>query len=206
MKLEDIREVNDAFREMYPFLAQQMAAAYGRDEGLALEIGPYGPGISIELARLRPRLRFVVGDDDPAVNDYLRAKVAEAGLAERIAVRTVDKYALPFADETVDLVMFRGGLFFWPDEAAILRQVARVLRPGGVGVVGGGFGAEAPDALIETVAGRVRELNRRLGKKTFSPSQVEALIREAGLDDCTEVDYRHGLWLVIMKGGSRAHQ
>lgn len=199
MKLEDIRDVNDAFRDLYPFLAQQVAAAYGRDDGLALEIGPYGPGISIELARRLPGLQIVVGDDDPAVNAYLGEKVAEVGMAPRLVVRTVDKYALPFADETVDLVVFRGGLFFWPDEAAILSQVARVLRPGGVGVVGGGFGAEAPDALIEAVADRVRELNRRLGKKTFSPSQIEALIQEAGLGDCTEVDYRHGLWLVIRR-------
>ena len=167
MNLKDIKRINQLFAEFYPYLARQIANAYGRKDGLALEIGPFGPGISIELAKLCTGLRIVVGDSSAEVLSYLEKKVAEASLGERIEVKELDKFDLPFAAATFDLVIFRGGLFFWEDQTQILREIYRVLKPDGVAVVGGGFGAEAPDELIEARAAEIRELNQRLGKRFF---------------------------------------
>ncbi len=199
MNTEDIRAINRLFEAFYPFLARQIADVYGREGGLALEIGPYGPGISIELAKLYPRLSIVVGDDSPDALAYLREAVRAASLGERIEVKEVDKFDLPFPEATFDLVVFRGALFFWEDEARILREIYRVLKPGGVGVAGGGFGAETPEELIEVVADEVPELNRRLGKKTLSDVEVNTILEEAGVADRTEIERRHGLWLVVRK-------
>ena len=199
MNLEDIKRINQLFAEFYPYLARQIANAYGREDGLALEIGPYGPGISIELTRLCPGLRVIVGDRSAEVLSYLEGKVAEVSLGERIEVKQLDKFDLPFAAATFDLVVFRGGLFFWEDQAQILREIYRVLKAGGVAVVGGGFGAEAPDELIEARAAEIRELNRRLGKRTLSEAELSDILGQAGLTACTEVERRHGLWLTIRK-------
>lgn len=199
MNLEDIKRINQLFAEFYPYLARQIANAYGKEDGLALEIGPYGPGISIELIRLCPGLRIIVGDSSAEVLSYLEEKVAEACLGERIEIKELNKYNLPFAAATFDLEVFRGGLFFWENQAQILGEIYRVLKPGGVAVVGGGFGAEAPDELIKARAAEIRELNRRLGKRTLSETQIGDILRQAGLTDCTKVERRHGLWLTMRK-------
>jgi len=197
--LEDVKRINQLFTEFYPYLARQIANVYGREDGLALEIGPYGPGISIELARLCPGLKVIVGDSLAEVLSYLEERVAEASLGERVEVRELDKYNLPFAAATFDLVVFRGGLFFWEAQAQILKEIYRVLEPDGVAVVGGGFGAEAPDEIIEARAAEIRELNRRLGKRTLSEAELSDILEQAGLTDCTKVERRHGLWLTIRK-------
>jgi SAM-dependent methyltransferase len=199
MNLEDIKRINQLFADFYPYLARQIANAYGREDGLALEIGPYGPGISIELARLCSELKVIVGDSTAGVLSYLEKRVGKASLGERIEVRELDKYNLPFAAATFDLVVFRGGLFFWKDRAQVLKEIYRVLKRGGVAVVGGGFGAKAPDELIESRADEIRELNRRLGKRTLSEAELNDILEQAGLTDCTEVERRHGLWLTIRK-------
>jgi ubiquinone/menaquinone biosynthesis C-methylase UbiE len=200
MNLEDIKRINQLFAAFYPYLARQIVNAYDRKDGLALEIGPYGPGISIELTKLCPELRAIVGDSPAEVLSYLEESVAEASLGERIEVKDLDKYNLPFATATFDLVVFRGGLFFWEDQAQILRESYRVLKAGGVAVVGGGFGAKAPDELIEAKAAEIRELNRRLGKRTLSETELSNILKQAGLTACTKVERRHGLWLTIRRG------
>ncbi len=199
MNLKDIKRINQLFAEFYPYLARQIANAYGRKDGLALEIGPYGPGISIEIAKLCTGLRVIVGDNSAEVLSYLEKKVAEASLGERIEVKKLDKFDLPFAAATFDLVIFRGGLFFWKDKPRIIRESYRVLKPGGMAVIGGGFGAKAPDELIEARGAEIRELNRHLGKRTLSEAELGDILEQAGLIDCTEIERRHGLWLTIRK-------
>ena len=199
MDLEDIKRINQLFTEFYPYLARQMVNAYAREDGLALEIGPYSPGISIELAKLCPGLRVIVGDSLAEVLSYLEERVAGASLGKRNEVRELDKYNLPFGAATFDLVVFRGGLFFWGAQAQILKEIYRVLKPDGVAVVGGGFGAEAPDEIIEARAAEIRELNRRLGKRTLSETELSDILEQAELTNCTEVERRHGLWLTIRK-------
>ncbi|MBI2912048.1 MAG: class I SAM-dependent methyltransferase [Chloroflexi bacterium] len=195
-----IRTVNDHFQPFYSYIAEQAMAAFGRVEGDVLEIGPYCPGISLAIAERWPALRIVLGDDRPETNAYFREKIATAGLATRLDVCPVDKFALAFPEGSFDLVVFRGGLFFWGDTAGILREAHRVLRPGGVALVGGGFGAGAPDELIETHLARSRELNRLLNKSRLTSHQVWTALREAGVAGHATLDHRHGLWAVLRRG------
>lgn len=198
-EMELIRTVNDHFQPFYPYIAGQALEVFGRDAGDVLEIGPYCPGISLALAERCPGLRIVLGDDRPETNAYFGEKIAASGLAGQVEVRHVDKFALGFPEGSCDLVLFRGGLFFWGDTAGILREAHRVLRPGGVALVGGGFGAGAPDELIETHLERSRELNRLLNKSRLTSRRVWTALREAGVVDYASLDHRHGLWAVLRR-------
>lgn len=199
MELADIISVNELFQELYPYIAKQIASEYNRDEGRALEIGPYGPGISIALARLLPDLEITVGDDSPRINDYLREKIAEAGLAHRIRVLELDKFNLPFPEESFDLVYFRGALFFWENSLEIVKEAYRVLTPLGLAMLGGGFGADTPEELVEKIAPKSRELNRRLAKVVLTPEDVVEIIMKAGLSQTSRLETRRGLWIVVRK-------
>lgn len=199
MELEDIIAVNELFAPIYPYVARQVAQAYRRTEGMALEMGPFAGGIAIELSRLCPGLALTLGDDFPGLLPYFREKVDQAGLGHRIAVRELDKARLPFGEGSFDLVVFRGALFFWEGSDRILREMWRVLRAGGLAMAGGGFGADTPESVIASAVDRSRELNRRLGKRVLSEQELLALLEETGLAAHATIDRRHGLWAALRK-------
>lgn len=199
LELSDIIDVNELFSPLYPYVAKQVLEAYGRAGGLALELGPFAGGASIELARQAKGLRVVMGDDFPGVDEYLERKVAAAGFGARITVLPLNMLDIAFPEGTFDLALFRGGLFFWEERRRIIQEMHRVVKPGGLVMVGGGFGADAPDALIERNLALSRELNRKLGKRVLSQEDVREDLRDLGLEDCGTIDARHGLWAMIRK-------
>ncbi len=203
MDFDLIRAVNAHFQPFYAYAAEEIHARYGRDAGDALEIGPYGPGVALALAARCPGMRLVCGDDSDLLNGYLAERIAEAGMSARVRVAPLDKYRLPFEADAFDLVVFRGGLFFWERQEEILGEMNRVLRPGGLGAHGGGFGAGAPDALVESLLPAARELNDRLGKKRLSRAEAEAVARRAGIGASARVASRRGLWIYWEKPGER---
>lgn len=194
-----IQEVNELFEPFYPYVARQIATVYNRQNGTVLEIGPYAPGISTHLARLCPQLKIVVGDDTPGILDYFQDEIEKAGLTDRIEVKEISKTNLPFPRANFDLVYFRGALFFWEKQVDIVREAYRVLKRGGVAVLGGGFGADAPADLIDSRLAQSRQLNRRLGKKVLSEAELEAILEKAGLSQHRRIDKRHGLWVILGK-------
>ena len=60
-----------------------------------------------------------------------RARVDRAGLGERIELREGRAESLPFADGEFDALTFTYLLRYVDDPAATLRELARVVRPGG---------------------------------------------------------------------------
>lgn len=64
-----------------------------------------------------------------------REKIARRGLTERITLQRGDAEHLPFDDDQFDAVLVAFGVRNFQDLDAGLREMARVLRPGGVLVV-----------------------------------------------------------------------
>jgi len=72
-------------------------------------------------------------DINPAMLAVARAQPAPQGAA--IEWREGSATALPFPDASFDLALCQHGLQFFPDRAAALREMRRVLAPGGRAVV-----------------------------------------------------------------------
>ena len=73
---------------------------------------------------------------------------------------------MPFPDDTVDLVVSRGSIFFWDDPAKGLSEVARVLRPGGKAYIGGGAGSGYPKwAAEKLIQGRKEKMQGEEAEK-----------------------------------------
>lgn len=61
-----------------------------------------------------------------------QARVAKAGLNDRIEIRLVEPGPLPFPDASFDVVFGKDAWLHIPDKAAFFAEVSRVLIPGGI--------------------------------------------------------------------------
>ncbi|MEP6885529.1 MAG: methyltransferase domain-containing protein [Gammaproteobacteria bacterium] len=95
----------------------------------------------------------VVGIDiDPSLLASMRNRLERSRLAGRIQVVQVTGGALPFGDESFDVVFSKDSLVQIPDKPTIFADVLRVLRPGGRFIASDwlrGGGAEYSAAMLE---------------------------------------------------------
>jgi len=115
------------FHEFADDLAQRVHVTSGMR---ALEIA-CGTGIvTRRLAdRLRGRGTIVATDLNEAMIAHGRAQMPAGN--EHIEWQPADAMKLPFPDTSFDVVVCQFGLMFFPDKAASIREVFRVLKPGG---------------------------------------------------------------------------
>ncbi|MEI6501143.1 MAG: ankyrin repeat domain-containing protein, partial [Armatimonadota bacterium] len=136
------------FAPIYPALAGQIVADYGVKSGICVDLGGGCGSLSMALARVT-NLRSYVLDIDPAAVRLCRMLAAEAELSDRVIPIEGDAMALPFQDNFADLVVSRGSIFFWPSQIGGVREAYRILKPGGVAYLGGGFSRLLDKATLE---------------------------------------------------------
>ncbi len=114
--------------------AEEVARIVGAHDLTAksvLDIGCGAGGIDIALVR-NHSAGYVVGlDVEDAVLTHARALIADASLSGRIGLVKVAPGPLPFPPQCFDVVFSKDSIIHIPDKHALMRQVCRVLRPGG---------------------------------------------------------------------------
>lgn len=203
MDLKVLKDVNRLWSKIYPYLAARVMVYYSRGHGEVLELGPFSGGISIELARAYPGLNITIAAQDPGVVDDLQKEMEEAGLNRKVEVKWSGLDSLGFVDGRFDLVIFRGAYFFLDEGGRMLREIYRVLKQGGLAVVGGGYGKDTPQALIDEIAEKSRDLNDRLGRKRVTEEGIRNMVNKAGLTSHAEIEKEGGLWLLLHKEKAR---
>lgn len=100
--------------------------------GLAvLDIGCGAGGVDLALVR-EHGAGFVTGIDvEDGVLERAREHVAAAGLGDRIGLVKVAPGPLPLPPASFDVVFSKDSIVHIPDKHALMRDVFRVLRPGG---------------------------------------------------------------------------
>ncbi len=88
--------------------------------------------VAIELVRAVPGRTVVGVDQSPEMLAAGRARVRRAGVADRIELREGLAQSLPFADGEFDALTFTYLLRYVDNPVATMRELARVVRPGGV--------------------------------------------------------------------------
>jgi ubiquinone/menaquinone biosynthesis C-methylase UbiE len=101
-----------------------------------LEVGPGTGYYTLEVAEsIEPDGRLDILDLQQEMLDHTRGRAAERGLAHVMPTQA-DATALPYEDASFDAAFLVTVLGEIPDQEAALRELARVLRPGGRLVVG----------------------------------------------------------------------
>ncbi|QHI95570.1 bifunctional demethylmenaquinone methyltransferase/2-methoxy-6-polyprenyl-1,4-benzoquinol methylase UbiE [Aristophania vespae] len=73
----------------------------------------------------------ILSDINPAMLEVGRERAIKEGLIDRLDVKEIDAESLPFPDASFDRVSIAFGLRNCTDKDAVLREVRRVLKPGG---------------------------------------------------------------------------
>lgn len=162
-----------------------LAAARGR----VLEIG-FGTGAN--LRHYPPAItRLETLDPDPALARLAARRIAAAGWGgpeRQVITHRLSAETLPFGPAEFDTVVSTFTLCSIPDVAAALREVRRVLKPGGAFL----FleHGRAPDPGVARWQDRLDPLQNRIGGGCHLNRPVAALVREAGLA-ISELDERY---------------
>jgi phosphoethanolamine N-methyltransferase len=101
------------------------------DGRYVLDIGCGSGGATIALVSDHGAARVVGIDVEAPVCARARARVARAGLADRIEIRRVAPGPIPVPDGSVDVVFSKDSIVHIPDKEALALDVFRVLRTGG---------------------------------------------------------------------------
>jgi len=154
----------------------------------AIDLGAGAGHASLAVAPQVARVDAI--DPTPAMLAVAARLAAERGIANVVATEaTAD--ALPFPDAAFDLALSRFSIHHWPDPAGALREVARVLRPGGRLVL---VDLVAPeDARLDAFLNAVELLRDPTHGRSLRPSDWRAALAGAGFagDIVREWRFRH---------------
>ena len=167
----------------YPF-----AAAVIREGDTVLDIGSGSGTDTLISARMVGARGRVIGlDMTLAMHDKLRRNAAEAGV-ENVEVLFGNAEEIPLPDGSVDVVTTNGVLNLVPDKARAIREVGRILRPGGR--------MQLADIVVETLPSEACRSHPELWAECVvgatSADTYLSMFGEAGLRDLeliTKLDY-----------------
>ena len=140
---------------------------------------PTGSGVALRGLRPGQGLDVVAVDISATMLARAMRTAARLGVADQVTPTVADVGGLPFDDGTFDLVVSLTGLHCFPDPRQAVREMVRVLAPGGV-ITGSSIFTDtgpryAPLRLAGARAGVLGPM--------CSSGEAQAWLRQAGCDD-----------------------
>ncbi len=105
-------------------------------EDSVLELGFGGGAALLEIARRAPKGKITGVDFSPEMVRGALRDFADMVCLGRADFHEADVVQLPFADHSFHKVLTVNTIYFWPDPVAGLREIRRVVKPGGKLVIG----------------------------------------------------------------------
>jgi ubiquinone/menaquinone biosynthesis C-methylase UbiE len=191
----------EVFAPVYPVIAEQIISRTGINSGCCLDIGCGGGYLGLALTRIT-ELEMILFDESAEMLDLAQGYICECGLESRVKTLQGDVHSIPLADGSVNLVISRGSLFFWEDQAQAFREIYRVLAPGGMTCIGGGFGNKQ---LLQKIEKEMllrdpdwnKQRQQRVGQQKVADYQEK--LEQAGISDYEIKQDESGLWIVIRR-------
>jgi len=209
--------MNESLPDYYQTVAEDVIEFCGEQGGRVwVDLGTGSGGLGLALLEKIPDSVMTLIDPEPDALRRALGGAKERGILSRSIAVIGSAESMPLPDESVDVVVSRGSFYFWKDRTQGLREVWRVLRPGGRAMIGGGLGSSYPQwARLEFIR-RQRQSQECKGpdavrafREARSPATFHRLATEAGLsafevigEGGQEPDSRNagvGIWLRIRK-------
>jgi ubiquinone/menaquinone biosynthesis C-methylase UbiE len=205
--------------DFYVTVSEEILCRCQPAEGVWVDLGAGPGGVGLALARQTNSTIVMIDPDENALQKAL-SEARNRKLGNRVVAVKGWAEAIPLPDNSVDLVVSRGSIFFWKDKPKGISEVYRILRPGGAAMIGGGLGKSYPQWARQEFARRRHEGVKNKGEEAYkgfkearSPQTFRRIAQEAGLVSF-EVDGNggaaadspqagSGIWLLFRKGNGK---
>lgn len=118
---------------------------------------------------------FIVGIDYSQTMVKQSAKRNKSEIGEgKVAILSGNVLALPFIDASFDKVCGVETFYFWPDPLIGLKEIRRVLKPGGTIALVMDISKEVADDSV------TEDIGSRLGFQVYSGEELKSMLLEAG--------------------------
>jgi len=192
------KKVKENFMPAIVSTVRQVIEDYGILEGVCVDVGCGTAVFAIELCR-HSRLKIYALEKEKAIYEVACINIKKERLTDKIIPVLGDAHKLPFENEFADFIISRGAYHCWEDKVRVFKEIYRVLKKGGIGFIGGGFGRYVTDEEFK----RMKFLrDRSLGedaKAYSSPDKLREVIYKAGIPNFRIIYDKSGLWAEIKK-------
>lgn len=172
-------------------LAEVTGALKG--EGTVVDVGAGSGYYSLAIARELKRGKVISLDLSQEMLQHLREAAKKRGLADRVEVLESSAYQIRLGDGSVDMAIANGVFHELAHPELALREMVRVLRPGGHVIV--------TDFRADTWIGRrIASAHRREDHGPFSLQELDGLFRDVGLREIQVSVVRHMVMAVGVTG------
>lgn len=190
---------------VYEPLARQIVADYNlaeMPEGIGIDLGG-GPGSLIfELAR-RTDLHWINADINPHFFTHFFEEAHNLGIGHQVSAIFADAQRLPFRDNYADIIVSRGSYHFWDDTLLGIKEIMRVLKPGGIAYIGRGFARDMPVEIARSI--RDQQGRSMVYDRQAEANRLEAIFSKLKIDSYrieTPVptgadDLNYGIWFEL---------
>lgn len=186
---------NSSMGKIYPFLINDLKKYYKKsfDNKIIAEIGS-GPGFILkELAKENFKKIYGV---DISLDMLNRAKKR---LNNNIYLINAKAEELPFKNQSIDLIISRGSVFFWKDLEKAFKEIYRVLKNDGFLLIGGGYGISTPDEIITEINHYYKSnVNKNEKPKLNLDEMIEIMNKIGGKVELINKP-KHGFWIAWNK-------
>jgi SAM-dependent methyltransferase len=145
-----------------------------------------GTGVGHTLRRVAPSFRRAIGvDATREMLDAGRAVLAGAGLTNALLVQA-NATALPIPSRSTDVVTSRLAAHHFSDAAGAFREIARILRPGGLFILVDNFAPNEPE--LDRFINEVETLRDPSHVRNHTVAGWRRLLEAAGLQTAVDSD------------------
>lgn len=192
--------VREVFAPIYPIIAEQIVAKTAIKSGKCLDAGCGTGALGRAIAKIT-NLDITFFDQSDEMLSLAKGYANDENIGNRSTFLQGDIHSIPLEDESVDIVISRGSSPFWDDWHKAYSEIIRILKPGGMTYIGGGFGnAELREDIVKTMSQRNpnwrNSFKDRLKPERDALPSILASLNPIGYE---LVNDDSGFWTIITK-------
>ena len=193
------KKVKENFMSTITSTVKQIVEDYGVLDGVCVDVGSGTSIFGIELCK-KSKLKIYALEKETAISEIARINIEKEQLTDKIIPVIGDANNLPFENEFADFIISRGSYHCWDDKVRVFEEIYRVLKKGGIALVGGGFGRYITDEELKRVRSlRDRSLGEKGVKAYSSPDKLREIINNANIPNSRIISSETDLWAEIKK-------
>ncbi|NLM51887.1 MAG: methyltransferase domain-containing protein [Firmicutes bacterium] len=195
------KTVKEVFAPVYPVIAKQILDRTKMKSGICLDVGAGTGHLGIELTKISDFNTYLL-DCSQDMLLIAEQNIERAGLQGRVHTLLGSVYRIPLNNESVDLVISRGSLYFWEQKKLALHEIYRVLAPGGMAYIGGGFGsAELKRKIYLQMQQKDQNWRKNMAQKINQTNNINylELLKDLDLAYLEVSNSEAGMWLIMQK-------